>query len=156
MRAYWAEHRDKLMHGQRLGREWRQEKAALSARMEEQVVLLAKRKGRHKDDAEKKPNTTRDRPEPIVDRAGYAFVAVPSRNGWRRVPEHRLVMEQMLKRPLRQYEIVHHRNGIRTDNRPKNLELWVKSHPVGQRANELVCPHCSKSYRVAPERKETE
>lgn len=54
------------------------------------------------------------------------------------VREHRLVMEQILGRPLLPTEEVHHKNTIRHDNDPDNLELWVKSQPAGGRVSDLV------------------
>lgn len=90
-------------------------------------------------------NSTRWQGGRRVQRGGYIGVWMPehpSLEGTKRkyVLEHRLVMEEMLKRPLIRTEQVHHKNGIRDDNRPENLELWVLQQPAGARVNEQQ--HC--------------
>jgi hypothetical protein len=54
------------------------------------------------------------------------------------IRQHRYIMEQHLGRELLPGENVHHKNGIRDDNRFENLELWVSSQPSGQRVQDLI------------------
>jgi Zn finger protein HypA/HybF involved in hydrogenase expression len=73
---------------------------------------------------------------------GYIVIKIDKK--W--IPEHRVVMAKILGRELLKGESVHHKNGIRNDNREENLELWVTSPRYGQRAVDICCPTCKVSY----------
>lgn len=70
-----------------------------------------------------------------LDKHGYKILSQGKRGGYQQ-PEHRAVMERILERKLKKYETVHHKNGLRSDNRPENLELWSHNHGKGQRLEE--------------------
>lgn len=76
-----------------------------------------------------------------VDRNGYVIIRRPEHPNARSngsIFEHTFVMSEHLGRPLLPHENVHHKNGIRDDNRIENLELWSTSQPSGQRVEDKI------------------
>ena len=80
---------------------------------------------------------------------GYLFIKVPADYPGRKFTiqgggksglqfHHVHVMEKKIGRPLKKSETVHHKNGIKTDNRINNLELWCSNHSSGQRVKDLL------------------
>lgn len=64
-----------------------------------------------------------------LDSNGYIIVYAPDHPYAVRhyVLEHRIIVEREIGRQLIPSEIIHHKNGIITDNRPENLEIMTRS-----------------------------
>ena len=82
---------------------------------------------------------------------GYITILLPShpnagKNGY--VSEHVLVMSQFIKRTIAKHEVVHHINGIKDDNRLKNLVLMTRSQHHSHHHKGLQKPNSLKNLNV--------
>ena len=76
-----------------------------------------------------------------VNELGYRILTKHNHPNARKsgaILEHWYVMSNHLGRPIKKGEQIHHLNGIRSDNRIENLELWTIDHPPGQRVEDLT------------------
>lgn len=79
----------------------------------------------------------------------------PKRNSKGLYPLHRVKTENKIGRLLDKNEVVHHKDGDKTNDRDENLELMArsihaKSHAKTVEPIKCVCPICKKGFKERP------
>lgn len=88
----------------------------------------------------------------------WGFIDVDDMGKHVTVMQHRAIIEDVIGRKLATDEQVHHKNGVKTDNRPENLEIIqaIAHHKLHARRQlkepdlSLVCMLCGKTFLRKP------
>jgi len=89
-----------------------------------------------------------------IDSNGYSILSILSKESKRaiHIPEHRVVMEKHLGRSLFHNEHIHHKNGVRNDNRIENLEIKITAHGPGITISDAIPWAVEVLRRYCPEK----
>lgn len=92
---------------------------------------------------------------------GYIYIYKPSHpncSSSGTIAEHRIVAEKKIGRYLSSNEDVHHINGIKTDNRPENLEILSRSKHQSLHLSkrfiskgkmvQRICQSCGRTFEI--------
>jgi YHS domain-containing protein len=84
-----------------------------------------------------------------MNKSKYKWVTINDKN----YIEHRILMEKYLKRKLAKDEVVHHKNGIRDDNRIENLQIMTvgehsRFHRKPAKKMRINCDCCKKKFLI--------
>lgn len=92
-------------------------------------------------------NKARGLPEQSRRMVMGGYVEIKVNGSW--IREHRYVAEQRLGRKLLPYEIVHHKDGKKDNNKPENLEVMTRAeHTILHSTGRIVSQETRDKIRV--------